>query len=397
MLLSVSAGRTKPRAPPPPRNHRDHAPPHARTSLAGFRLRRRLRGWLVHRRQGRQRVRRGTCIPTSLYHRPRQDIARTRAPPRSADANRLTKRTPRLLCCPQVTVTIVVQEQGADEIRRIATAVSDPRSPEYGNFLSSAEIIAKSTPSVEDMAAVTNWLDAAGVGYQTRHSNIIATMPVSAASTLFSTTFHAVEHLAHPRTLIRAAADYALPAEVAASVQTVFGLHGLPLPPRTAELQIASHGPFPRQPANVTPAVIAETYGIKGVKVSRSDKNRQAVAEFQGQFMNSTDLATMFADYVSDYTVGTDDVVSTFFGKHEENSQVRERKHAFNRLCFRCHVRMEMEDDHLPRQARDTQYKEIFVTKICCLAGRRGRAGHPGEAPIALTVHSPNPSRNSRC
>eukprot|EP01046_Picozoa_sp_COSAG06_P035576 COSAG06_NODE_3837_length_4851_cov_14.083333_8_plen_108_part_01 len=60
-----------------------------------------------------------------------QDIARTRAPPRSADANRLTKRTPRLLCYPQVTVTIVVQEQGADEIRRIATAVSDPRSPEY--------------------------------------------------------------------------------------------------------------------------------------------------------------------------------------------------------------------------------------------------------------------------
>jgi hypothetical protein len=309
-----------------------------------------------------------------------QDIARTRAPPRSADANRLTKRTPRLLCYPQVTVTIVVQEQGADEIRRIATAVSDPRSPEYGNFLSSAEIIAKSAPSVEDMAAVTNWLDAAGVGYQTRHSNIIATMPVSAASTLFSTTFHAVEHLAHPRTLIRAAADYALPAEVAASVQTVFGLHGLPLPPRTAELQIASHGPFPRQPANVTPAVIAETYGIKGVKVSRSDKNRQAVAEFQGQFMNSTDLATMFADYVSDYTVGTDDVVSTFFGKHEENSQVRERKHAFNRLCFRCRVLMEMEDDHLPRQARDTQYKEFFVTKIRCLAGRRGRAGHPGEA-----------------
>ena len=56
-------------------------------------------------------------------------------------------------------------------------------------------------------------------------------------------------------------------------------------------------------------------------KGSGSEKNKQAVAEFQGQFMNSTDLATMFSDYVTDYKVGTDDVVSKFFGKHEENTQ----------------------------------------------------------------------------
>ena len=224
----------------------------------------------------------------------------------------------------QVTVTIVVKEQGAEEIRRVAAAVSDPTSPEYGNFLSSDEVMRKTAPKPNDMAAVTHWLDAAGIGYQTRHSNIVAAMPAPIAAELFSTTFHIVGHLAHPHTLIRAAEDYTLPDEVAGSVQTVFGLDGLPLPPRGKRLEIASHGPFPpfpRKPANVTPAVIAETYGIKGVKVSAESKNRQAVAEFQGQFMNSTDLAVMFADYVSDYTVGTDDVVSKFFGEHKENSQ----------------------------------------------------------------------------
>eukprot|EP01043_Picozoa_sp_COSAG02_P040804 COSAG02_NODE_3329_length_6926_cov_4.245203_5_plen_574_part_00 len=219
-------------------------------------------------------------------------------------------------------MTIVVEEQGAEEIRRIATAVSDPSSPEYGNFLSSEEILRKTAPKSEDMDAVTDWLDAAGVGYQTRHSNVVSTMPVSVASELFSTSFHVVGHLAHPRLLLRATTDYSLPTEVAGSIMTVFGLRGLPLPPRSGkELEIASHGPFPRMPANVTPAVIAETYGIKGVKVSPESKTRQAVAEFQGQFMNSTDLAVMFADYVSDYKVGTDDVVSKFFGEHKENSQ----------------------------------------------------------------------------
>eukprot|EP01047_Picozoa_sp_COSAG01_P015636 COSAG01_NODE_784_length_13621_cov_68.866829_11_plen_78_part_00 len=46
----------------------------------------------------------------------------------------------------------------------------------------------------------------------------------------------------------------------------------------------------------------------------------QAVAEFQGQFMNSTDLATLFKNYVDKYEEGTDDVVYKWVGKHIENS-----------------------------------------------------------------------------
>jgi len=80
---------------------------------------------------------------------------------------------------------------------------------------------------------------------------------------------------------------------------------------------------MPKQPANVTPAVIYKTYGVKEPKVSRSDKNRQAVAEFQGQFMNSSDLVKQFSEYVVDidpsYEVGTDDVVSKWVGEHKEN------------------------------------------------------------------------------
>ena len=240
----------------------------------------------------------------------------------------------------------MVREQNAEQIRRIATAVSDPTSPEYTNYLTTAEVLAMTAPLAEDMGAVTGWLEASGVGYQVRHSNVIAAMPVATAAKLFSTTFHVAEHKANAQALIRAA-DYELPAEVEASVQTVFGLHGLPLPPRQAVVAAAhlrlQEEARPKMPANVTPAVLASTYGIKG-KGSHSTKNVQAVAEFQGQFskftsnlplrvilgsfsdrlrvvtVNSTDLAKMFAAYVTDYTVGTDDVVSKFVGKHIENS-----------------------------------------------------------------------------
>jgi subtilase family serine protease len=112
-----------------------------------------------------------------------------------------------------VKVTLVVNEQGAEEVRRIAHAVSDPASPSYGEFLTTADLMALTAPRTEDMAAVTGWLEANGVGYQTRHSNVIASMAVSTAAKMFATTFHVAENAATGQSLVRAA-DYALPAEV---------------------------------------------------------------------------------------------------------------------------------------------------------------------------------------
>jgi subtilase family serine protease len=218
----------------------------------------------------------------------------------------------------EVTVTIVVREQGAEKIRRIAHQVSDPSSPSYGDFLTSAQITDITAPRPEDMKVVTTWLESHGVGYQTRHSNVVAVMTVATASELFSTSFHTAVHPAHGQSLIRAG-DYSLPSEVQVAVQTIFGLHGLPLPPRAA-VTIASHSSLPGEPAKVTPDVIHSTYGVGDHKGSSSTKNRQAVAEFQGQFMNSTDLKSNFKRFVEQYTTGTDDVVSKFVGVHKENS-----------------------------------------------------------------------------
>ena len=158
----------------------------------------------------------------------------------------------------RVTVTLVVKEQGAEEIRRISAAVSDPTSPSYGEFLTSAEVMALTAPEATDMSAVTGWLESNGVGYQTRHSNVIADMSVATASKLFNTEFHIAQNLEHGQSVTRAS-EYELPAEVQRSVQAVFGLHGLPLPPRQA---VVVTSVFPKQPANVTPDVLATTYGI---------------------------------------------------------------------------------------------------------------------------------------
>jgi len=49
---------------------------------------------------------------------------------------------------------------------------------------------------------------------------------------------------------------------------------------------------------DVNPKVLEGTYNVSGVKISGSTKNRQAVAEFQGQTMKPEDLSKFFSMYV---------------------------------------------------------------------------------------------------
>ena len=83
-------------------------------------------------------------------------------------------------------------------------------------------------------------------------------------------------HWANPVTKQAAirAGSVRLPARVADAVQAVFGLHGLPAPPRLPRLAQA-----PVQ-APVTPAVLRARYqvGNSGVEPTGSAVNRQAVA-----------------------------------------------------------------------------------------------------------------------
>ena len=62
--------------------------------------------------------------------------------------------------------------------------------------------------------------------------------------------------------------------------------------------------------------VIADTYSISGVTVDRTDKNRQAVGEFQGQRMDKDDLTTFFKNEVPTAQPG-DEQVSKFAGGEE--------------------------------------------------------------------------------
>jgi len=173
-----------------------------------------------------------------------------------------------------------------------------------------ADLHKLTAPSVAHITAVETWLSESNVAFQRVGELVEVKLTGASASTLLRTSFHHVGSDATGQSVVRAE-DYFLPEQVEDAVAAVYGLHGLPLPPRKAIL--GSPNPFPPQPVNVTPAVIEKVYEVAGVKASGSLKNKFAVAEFQGQTIEPSDIVKFFKDYVPKAS-SADDKIHKFVG-----------------------------------------------------------------------------------
>lgn len=211
------------------------------------------------------------------------------------------------------------REDAQAEIERIAMRVSDPRSARYGKYLSGSAIAELSAPAPQSIAVVEAWLSAVpGVTFRRTNEIVSVDGAVDALEQLLRTRFHRVVNTAHGQSRVRAGA-FLLPDAVEQAVAAIFGLHGLPLPPRPAARR-RSRIPHPQQePANITPSVLIRTYGVSSVIPAANSTNRQAVAEFQGQCMNQSDLRTFWQTFVMNQVAGATEEDATVVKYRGEN------------------------------------------------------------------------------
>jgi len=195
-----------------------------------------------------------------------------------------------------VLIRFSLRQSGLDELERLARRVSDPSSDAYGQYASMATVRNITRPLSRQVAAVEKWLARAGLTFSRLEGSelIEVRFTVAVAMRMLHTKFYFVSRAGYATPVLRAG-DYWLPADVHNAVAAIYGLHGLPARP-PARPRVASGRPGPYVP--VTPQLLQRKYGIAGVTASGSTKNRQAVAEFQGQQTQAEDLQKFFEQYV---------------------------------------------------------------------------------------------------
>ena len=206
----------------------------------------------------------------------------------------------------RVQFQIHVKEKNRNLVQDLALHVSDPASSSYGEYLTTETIDALTAPAESDLATITAWLGDTADVTVTRGRTFHVDMDLANAEILLSTTFRKLVNEDTDQATVLSN-DYSIPQAVRDATDTIMGLHGLPLPPRTRPTAP------PAQPAKVTPAVIISQYDVNGVTAKSGSGNKQAVAEFQGQTMSSTDLKQFFKQYVPNAPPGSD-TVSKFVG-----------------------------------------------------------------------------------
>ena len=183
------------------------------------------------------------------------------------------------------TFRLSMKQRNIEKIKQIALERSNPRHEKYGRYLKQAEIDRLTLPTTDDINIVQTFIEK-----QSSHKCSVNAMKellevvcdnAYVVENLLKTKFHVLQNRKKTtsQSLLRAT-DFYLPKYVDTLVQGIYGLHGLPLPPREEKTAAPT-----AQPASVTPSVIKQVYRISDAKVSGSSKNRQAVAEFQGQTM----------------------------------------------------------------------------------------------------------------
>lgn len=194
---------------------------------------------------------------------------------------------------PDVEISIALPTQNMDALAKLVESVSTPGSRNYGAYLSGEQVRHLVAPSDESAAAVIAWLNTHGVTAKPSPSglNVVFKCSPSKVEEIFDTTVRTVRNVETGVNKLRAR-TYVVPDELNKHVKAVYGLHGLPLPPRKAFAM--------QEPAKVNPQTILEKYHVSRVAVSRSEQNRQAVAEFQGENALQSDLDKFFKNQVNE-------------------------------------------------------------------------------------------------
>ncbi|XP_030324596.1 tripeptidyl-peptidase 1 isoform X2 [Calypte anna] len=199
-----------------------------------------------------------------------------------------------------VQLTFALRQRGAQRLAQIVDAVSDPRSPRYGQYLSLEQVRDLVQPSPTTLLTVLKWLQGHGVENcqsVTTRDFVECHMPASTAERLLpGAEFH--RFVKGQQSTVRSPRPYTVPDELAQHLDFVSGLHRFPPERRgsssTRDTKDVGSGQPPRGVAfhlGVTPSILRKRYNMTAGDVGVVANNSQACAQFLEQYFHQADLA----------------------------------------------------------------------------------------------------------
>lgn len=184
-----------------------------------------------------------------------------------------------------VRLMIAVKQANQDWLKRKFAAVSDPESPDYGQYLTMPQLWNSVYGKSESVSKIVGFLSSNGITYDMTQdrSFIVAHTTVAVASNIFQAPFYLYQHKANRGSIVRTETA-AIPAELEDHVDFIIGHNTFPHVPRLRALRSVHDGSL-----GVTPNSIDTAYNL--TKYSATNPNSsQAIASFLKQYFKPSDL-----------------------------------------------------------------------------------------------------------
>ncbi|KAJ7421754.1 tripeptidyl peptidase 1 [Willisornis vidua] len=181
-------------------------------------------------------------------------------------------------------------------LAHLVDSVSDPQSPQYGQYLSLEQVRDVVQPSPATLMTVLKWLQGHGVEdcwSVTTLDFLECHLPASVAEHLLpGAEFH--RYVQGQRSLVRSPLPYTVPPELAEHLDFVGGMHRFPVERKAvsrakARKDVQSAGVSFH--LGVTPAILRQRYNMTEGDVGLLPNNTQACAQFLEQYFHQADLA----------------------------------------------------------------------------------------------------------
>lgn len=203
-------------------------------------------------------------------------------------------------------VIIALKQRNTDKIARMFESRTNPESPEYGQWLNVDQLTAIVEPTQETIETVSKWLSSHGatkLSLVRNRDHITFDMPLSSLRKMFEVEFATYTHSKTARMHTTAVGVPSVPGFVAPHIDFAVGFTGFPSEARKVPQQEARKtNPKPETDFfQVGPVQLRGRYNVTSMQKPVAG-NKQAVAEFQGEYYKQSDLQSFINHFYPDNT-----------------------------------------------------------------------------------------------